>query len=298
MIFGGSQHAEGGPSIRIVFKKRYIKDIAVLFSLALILYANLFRLGSAVLPSTVAALSAPKNLVTANQQSARAQPVQTVMTYAATPTLDDVANTVERAQGAPTNTTTSTPTACTGSAYQLPAPIDLSDKPAGLSAIVDAPSYYQVYGSTVSDVRSMIAACPLRQPIGNYQATTSYRLGWQYSVVVVGDGTCRLSNVQVGLHVNQYLPYFSPTASTPSALATHWNSFATSLKTHEDGHVAIDSRYANTLTNALQNLGALDCNSINSQAKLTINGYLAALNAANDLYDAQTNHGATQGAVL
>jgi predicted secreted Zn-dependent protease len=82
-------------------------------------------------------------------------------------------------------------------------------------------------------------------------------------------------------------------------LPVFWSAVASqALKTHEDGHTALDIEYATKLATALQNTGNMDCATLTRQTQSIIDSHVTMLNAANELYDSQTNHGATQGAVL
>ncbi|QQS19732.1 DUF922 domain-containing protein [Candidatus Saccharibacteria bacterium] len=193
--------------------------------------------------------------------------------------------------------TIATSQVCTGYAYALPAAVALGSAAPGLSQQIDAPTYYTVYGSSVSSLRKAVTNCPLRKAAGAYHAATAYQLNWAYTPTVT-NGFCSITDVKVGLHVNQLMPAFSPGNAISPEVASAWDSYAHALKTHEDGHAAIDTNYATRLTVALQNLGSIDCNAMTSQVQTVIDSYVAMLDTANELYDAQTNHGATQGAIL
>jgi predicted secreted Zn-dependent protease len=139
--------------------------------------------------------------------------------------------------------------------------------------------------------------CPARRAAGSYHALTAYQLNWAYTPVAT-NGVCHLENVRVGLHVNQFMPMFSPGSTTPASVASTWDAYSQALKTHEDGHTALDIEYATRLATALQNTGNMDCATLTRQTQSIIDSHVTMLNTANELYDSQTNHGATQGAVL
>jgi predicted secreted Zn-dependent protease len=122
-------------------------------------------------------------------------------------------------------------------------------------------------------------------------------MNWSYNYRA-GGAACQVVDVRVSLHTNQFLPAFAPSPSTPARLGDTWQRYTASLQTHENGHVAIDTDYAQRLTTALQALTAPDCNQLARVAQTTTESYVAMLDTANALYDSQTNHGATQGAVL
>lgn len=186
---------------------------------------------------------------------------------------------------------------CTGSTHIRPAALAVHSLPEGLTTVVDAPTYYQVYGTTMDELRSAVENCPFRRSAGTFHGVTSYQLNWSYSPVSDGT-TCTLRSIRVGMHVNQYLPLFIPSTTTPVTITATWSAYAAALKAHEDGHTAINRDYAQRLTTALQQASAVDCTSLAAQAETTLQSYTVMLNTANELYDSQTNHGATQGAVL
>lgn len=200
-------------------------------------------------------------------------------------------------QGGQASVQIQTARACTGTRFTLPTALDIANSPAGLTKQIDAPTYYQVYGSSMNDLRAAVENCPLRAAAGNFHAETAYGLNWSYSMTASGSA-CTLADVRVGVHVTQYFPLFVATATTRSSVSNTWNTYATNLKTHEDGHTAIDIAYAQRITTALQQLTTSNCSTIDQRVQTTVNTYVSELNNANNQYDAQTNHGATQGAVL
>jgi predicted secreted Zn-dependent protease len=204
----------------------------------------------------------------------------------------------------PASTAAAAVQSCTpDSAYGTPSQLDLTADPDGLTQIIDDHSYYQVYGNTAAQIHGQVKQCA---PNGGseagggdeFAAETGYRLTWQYDTTASDAGTCTVSNVKIGLHLNMVLPEWRPTAAAGNGLVTAWQKYVSSLATHENGHVAIDQQYAGQLLSDLQAYPATDCGSMAASIQAKINADTAALDAANDAYDARTNHGATQGAIL
>ena len=189
------------------------------------------------------------------------------------------------------------------STYGLPSQLNLAADGNGLTQVIDAHSYYQVYGNTAAQIHAQVKQCA---PNGGseagggdeFAAETGYRLTWQYDTTTDGSGVCDVANVKVGLHLNMVLPAWQATASASNGLNAAWQNYISSLVTHENGHAAIDQQYAGQLLNDLQAYPATDCGSIAASIQAKANADIAALTAANNAYDAQTNHGATQGAIL
>lgn len=188
---------------------------------------------------------------------------------------------------------------CSPLSFGMPSQLSLANAPVELSVQTDAPTQYQIYGNTASELRTQIRHCApgaSSSTGAEYTGQTSYNLSWQYSVSV--GASCSAQNIKVGVHTAIALPYWQPTGNATSGLAGRWQLFATNLGTHEQGHVMIDKQYAAKLLADLNALGPVDCGSLNSAVNDIVNRDVAALNQTNDTYDAQTNHGATQGAVL
>lgn len=184
---------------------------------------------------------------------------------------------------------------CTGMSYSDPSPLNPAALPAGLTTTIDPASYYTVSGSTLDDIRAAIAQCPLRKDIGKYHAITTYTLTWGYDKTAHA-GTCSTVNARVGIHINQYLPALHADANS-TAVTNQWRAYADSLVAHENGHTTIDSDHARRLLLALQSVAG-SCTGFDDHIAAIADTYVTMLNTANELYDARTNHGATQGAVL
>lgn len=189
--------------------------------------------------------------------------------------------------------------ACTPTLSQALAALDLSQDPAGLTVQADPVTQYRIYGNTAGQLRTQIEQCAPNtsgSSSAEYTADTSYAMSWQYTVVT--SDTCRLGSVKVGVHIMTTMPLWQPTASAAAGLGNRWNIFVQNLAAHEAGHAALDKQYAARIADDLNALPAMDCSLVASSVKRVVNNDIVALNQANDTYDATTNHGATQGAVL
>jgi predicted secreted Zn-dependent protease len=190
--------------------------------------------------------------------------------------------------------------ACTPQAALPLSPLSLANAGAGLSVAVDSPRLYAINGYTVSDLHSQIQACAPRgsgSSSAEFTAETNYQLNWQYDYSISGD-TCTITTVKVGLHVNQDMPSWQILAGTNARLQSEWSTFIANLQTHENGHVALDKQYAQTLLDDLRNFPPTACTDFSASIKHLTDTDVAVLNQANDNYDTATNHGTTQGAIL
>lgn len=190
---------------------------------------------------------------------------------------------------------------CTPTSFGQPTGLDLSTAPAGLSVQADNPVTYHIYGDTADALRLQIEHCAPgsgSSSLAEFTADTSYNMTWQYYTVIGAGNACSLTDVKVGVHTATIMPLWQPTSSAAEGLPTRWQSFSTDLLTHEQGHVALDKQYAAKVLADLNALPAMNCDDLTSTVKSTINSDVSALNNANNNYDAATDHGATQGAVI
>ncbi len=221
--------------------------------------------------------------------------------------LSDITNTTTQASStppsaaAPTSVKVQQPAACTPSAYALPSNLSLSATPAGLKEVIEPTQTYAIHGTDGATIREQIQACAPRQHAGDsaaeYTAQTGYSMTWQYSYAQQADGSCVVTNPRIGLHVAMVLPAWSDSTASAS-FTSQWQTFLTNLTTHENGHVDLDRQYAREMLSDLQNFPASPCDTIQQSVNGIMQNSIARLNVANDQYDATTNHGATQGAVL
>lgn len=263
-----------------VSKKHEIVAGFCMVLLTFAVYGNLLR----IMPVTVAALP----IQTASQNTA-----------ATTPTNTQSRGTLPTAVLAASISSSLSAESCTvATPYSAPEGLAFDSGSPALTTVIDDTGYYQVYGSSIQQLRAQVQACKYRTAVaGDYHAITARQINWSYSISQT-DNVCTLQNLHVGLHIAQLLPTFVADSTTPASVAAIWNTYAANLAAHENGHVAVATRYAEGLVAKLQAIGPMQCNLFKTQVEVTISTELTMLNAEDTLYDAQTGHGATQGAVL
>jgi predicted secreted Zn-dependent protease len=112
------------------------------------------------------------------------------------------------------------------------------------------------------------------------------------------NGLCRLATVSVGLHAGVVLPSWTPDANATPGIVAGWQSYIAALAAHEQGHVDLDVTGARRLLADLQALPALPCGSVDTRVASMLTNTTDAIERANAAYDAETNHGRGQGAIL
>jgi predicted secreted Zn-dependent protease len=184
---------------------------------------------------------------------------------------------------------------CTPAHYKLPTSIELSGLATGVTTVEESLQQYTVYGNTADERLQQLQHCA---PGGEYAGAASYQVTWQYSYSVRSDGLCQIVQPKIGLHLAMILPHWQPGPSASAEAQAKWNTYIRALTTHEQGHYGISKQYAKTMLSELQDLSPQTCNSIKQTADTLLESKLAQLSAAQENYDAVTDHGATQGATL
>ncbi len=145
--------------------------------------------------------------------------------------------------------------------------------------------FYTVEGANEDEMRASLNA--LRP--GDYDALTEWNFQW--SVPGGGNGSCNLDGVTVDYTIKVIFPQWTPPAEASAEVIQKWNSYINGLALHESGHV---ERVVPFVPDLINNIKASSCDSYNEVGQ----AWLDAISQQNDTYDAETNHGATQGAVF
>jgi predicted secreted Zn-dependent protease len=234
-------------------------------------------------------------------RSVAAPAVQQVSTQAlsakptvAAPTVPEVSIAVQQ----PVQSAGSLIPACAlDASFHAPGALNLTSSN-GVVVQVDPVHYYQVYGNSGNQVRQQIIACaPKLSGDDDFTGYTASDISWRYITASSG-GQCKLESITIGMHISEVLPAWGSASTASQAFTTAWNRFVTALDTHEQGHIAIDKQYAGKLLSDLSQLPADNCDKLSSEASALIKADSAAMDTANSDYDASTNHGASQGAIL
>lgn len=219
---------------------------------------------------------------------ATAQPAQPVP-VPAQPKHPQTASVVKPAPAVPS---------CTRVAHILPQPIDLINRPDGLTHIIEPTLYFRVYGRDSRTIQQQIWRCS--PDIGHRQlhAISQSRIDLSYGQFQLPlSDTCKLTNVKVGLRTLMTLPTWQADEWTPTTTKQAMNRFLSGILVHERGHGQIDRQYAKKLLHRLQAIQA-PCASLLSEVQMVANQVQAELRSAQQAYELKTNYGANQGAWL
>ena len=148
--------------------------------------------------------------------------------------------------------------------------------------------YYDIAGATEGELRAELNA---KGPVGydGYRgdATTQWFIGWTWP----GYGTsfCTVSAPAVSYQITVIFPRWRAPASAPPALTAKWTDFEQALGEHERGHVDFVVTHYNSVSAAIERASC-------ATAEAAAQDALKPIRQHDIDYDAETNHGATQGA--
>jgi predicted secreted Zn-dependent protease len=140
------------------------------------------------------------------------------------------------------------------------------------------------------------AASPIRENgrvfLGHTNRDIEWRLHWQDTA----RGTCGITDVRVTLQASILLPQLN---GIDPDRQVEFTRFLMALRIHETGHYRIYRQAATQIDAALAALPeTANCHEMEDMANSTARRILAEFDQRDAQYDAATNYGRTQGAVL
>lgn len=225
------------------------------------------------LPAATATTAVPATAATTPTAVRAAQAFATATPAAAARTASASANTAVPP--------TSAPVAATEAAGTAPTVV--------VGAVPNATmQYYDVSGTSVTELRaSMDAREPVDSSGRRNDAFTTWNIDWTWPLNP--DGTCILSGATTTDTITVTFPRWLPPADALASLIARWNTYESALVTHESGHVSF---VVSTAADVLSAIKRATCTTAEAAAQAVITRI-----RQHDLdYDAETDHGATQGA--
>jgi predicted secreted Zn-dependent protease len=149
-------------------------------------------------------------------------------------------------------------------------------------------TYYDISGSTAEALRAqMDASGPIGDDGYRGDAITRWHIRWNWP----GYNTrqCRVNQASVSYEITVLLPRWAPPDDIPFELTERWTNYINALVEHEKGHVDIVVANYLSVADAIQ--GAT-CETAEAAAQSAVD----AIRQLHLSYDAETDHGATQGA--
>ncbi len=148
--------------------------------------------------------------------------------------------------------------------------------------------YYDISGNTENELRQQLDSLSPRG-YDNFKAdaTTNWRINWSWTGY--GNSTCDLTSAEVTYNIEVTMPRWESPQDASPELVTKWNSYIQALAEHEKGHVDFVVENYQFVETAIKNA---TCDTAESAAQ----DALLPIRQLDIDYDADTNHGATQGA--
>lgn len=157
--------------------------------------------------------------------------------------------------------------------------------------------YYDVKGMTAEEIaRSLRRDAP--RALDGFQGEATFYFSWRYDygeADTPGDTpVCRVSRARVDIEIEVTLPRHRTIARAPDALEETWRGYVDALERHERNHAKDFAEIGAMIPEALNGLVG-PCSSIEGIANAKGTEYVDRAQRAADDYDAQTNHGETEG---
>jgi predicted secreted Zn-dependent protease len=165
-----------------------------------------------------------------------------------------------------------------------------------LPDVHDETVFYDVDGSTSAELRSALDAKGPTDESGRHDALTKWYVNWTFDYLR-GDGSCGLTHVKATLKSTFTVPRWSGDISSP--LGARWQHYLDALWAHERGHAQNGVDAARYIVESISLLpSAADCDAAANAANATGDRELELARERDRAYDAETKHGATQGATF
>jgi|HubBroStandDraft_2_1064218.scaffolds.fasta_scaffold232786_2 predicted secreted Zn-dependent protease len=159
--------------------------------------------------------------------------------------------------------------------------------------------YYDVVGNSAEELRhQMDTKGPFGEGGRRVDGHTDWKVTWSYQYAPAADG-CRFTELGITVSATMTLPRWAPGDDASNALLKKWQAYIASLRVHEDGHYSHGVKAADAIKSLGQSFHTSDGCSIfaknfNDEAASIIEKY----RVADASYDADTQHGRTQGAIF
>ena len=159
--------------------------------------------------------------------------------------------------------------------------------------------WYDVEGDTETELRAQLDARGPEDTGGQrHDAYTAWHVTWKFPFSEGAEG-CSTGPVTTAVHINITLPRWRGPEDERDPLVRRWRRYLDALKEHESGHRETGFRAATDITETLPALPPKPtCEQADEAANAAAREVLERYRAGDIAYDAETRHGATQGAVF
>jgi predicted secreted Zn-dependent protease len=156
--------------------------------------------------------------------------------------------------------------------------------------------HYPVSGTTAEALWRAVQANGPRQTAGTFAAYTDVHQHWSYEFLATEAG-CGISEARVRTTVEIHLPqWVEGRRGADPALVRRWDDFLQALRTHEAGHQRLAEEEGRAIRRAILAVRTGTCAEIDGAVAEAAAAARRAFAERSRRYDAETEHGRTQGA--
>jgi predicted secreted Zn-dependent protease len=158
--------------------------------------------------------------------------------------------------------------------------------------------WYDVEGDSEAELRASLDARGPENDGARHDAYTAWYVNWRFPFQQSDEG-CSTGPVTTTVRVTITLPRWRGYQDEHVPLMKRWRRYLDALKEHESGHRDTGFRAASEITEQLEALPPRPtCAESEAAANAAAVKVLERFRAVDADYDAETRHGATQGAVF
>lgn len=154
--------------------------------------------------------------------------------------------------------------------------------------------YYDVHGRTFEELRTDMHRLGPKIDGSSFVGETRSPMQWSWRTESMGVSNCSIREVTVAVNAQITLPRWTPPPDTEPGLVAEWKRFSAALETHEAGHKDISTKAAHAIIEKLRGIAG-PCLGISMRANDLAHGIVARASEEQQMYDATTRHGLTQG---
>ncbi len=159
--------------------------------------------------------------------------------------------------------------------------------------------YYEVCGCCEKDLKNDLKKKCIRWDDGRkYDSVTNWKLKWKYGYTRAPEA-CAADSFTVTADITFQVPKWVSTGDAPQPLVKKWDAYIDNLMTHERGHRDMAVEAAADFTNEVAALPpARTCVELDREIHALGQARMKKLLEDQKAYDAETNHGLSQGAAF
>jgi len=154
--------------------------------------------------------------------------------------------------------------------------------------------YYDVHGRTFEEVRADMHRLGPKIDGTSFVGETRSPMRWRWRTESIGGTGCSIREVTVLVNAQITLPRWTPPADTEPGLAAEWTRFIAALETHEAGHKDISAKAGREIIERVRGLSG-PCSQLGTRVNDVARVIVERAHEQQQVYDAQTRHGLTQG---